>query len=68
MSEHDEQVALIDWAKSQINVYPELQLLYAIPNQGGAGRAAIIRGQKMRREECKKGYLIYAYPLVAEIF
>ena len=55
MSEHDEQVALIDWAKSQINVYPELQLLYAIPNQGGAGRAAIIRGQKMRREGMQKG-------------
>ncbi len=55
MSEHDEQVALIDWAKSQVNVYPELQLLYAIPNQGGAGRGAIIRGQKMRREGMQKG-------------
>lgn len=55
MSEHDEQVALIDWAKSQINVYPELQLLYAIPNQGGSGKAAIIRGQKMRREGMQKG-------------
>ena len=55
MSEHDEQVALIDWAKSQINVYPELQLLYAIPNQGGSGKAAIIRGQRMRREGMQKG-------------
>lgn len=55
MSEHDEQVALIEWAKSQVSVYPELQLLYAIPNQGGSGRGAIIRGQKMRREGMKKG-------------
>lgn len=55
MSEHDEQVALIEWAQSQINIYPELQLLYAVPNQGGAGRAAIIRGQKMKREGMRKG-------------
>ena len=55
MSEHDEQVALIEWAQSQINIYPELQLLYAVPNQGGSGRAAIIRGQKMKREGMRKG-------------
>jgi hypothetical protein len=55
VSEHDEQVALIEWAQSQINIYPELQLLYAVPNQGGAGRAAIIRGQKMKREGMRKG-------------
>ena len=55
MSEHDEQAALIEWAQSQINIYPELQLLYAVPNQGGSGRAAIIRGQKMKREGMKKG-------------
>lgn len=55
MSEHDEQVALIEWAQSQTNIYPELQLLYAVPNQGGAGRAAIIRGQKMKREGMRKG-------------
>jgi len=55
LSEHDEQVAVIQWAESQIHIYPELQLLYAIPNQGGAGRSAILRGQKMRREGMRKG-------------
>lgn len=55
MSEHDEQVALIDWAKSQIHIYPELQLLYSIPNQGGSGRGAIIRGKRMVREGMQKG-------------
>tara|TARA_R110000803_G_scaffold139356_1_gene206028 strand:- start:78 stop:491 length:414 start_codon:yes stop_codon:yes gene_type:complete len=55
MSESEEQSNLIEWAASQENIYPELKLLYAIPNQGGAGKAAIIRGQRMRREGMRKG-------------
>jgi len=55
MSEHDEQVALIEWAQSQVNVYPELQLLYAIPNQGGKGYGAMRRGKKMKAEGMRKG-------------
>jgi len=55
MSESSEQSALIQWAEAQSSVYPELQLLYSIPNQGGSGKQAIIRGQRMRREGQKKG-------------
>lgn len=32
--EHDEQVALFEWAGMQECVYPELRLLHAIPNGG----------------------------------
>jgi hypothetical protein len=55
MSESDEQQALIQWAASQENIYPELKLLYAVPNQGGSGKQAIIRGQRMKREGMRKG-------------
>lgn len=34
-SEHDEQVAVIAWAKAAQGKYPELKLLYAIPNASG---------------------------------
>lgn len=32
MSEHDEQVALFEWAQMMAGEYPELNLLHAIPN------------------------------------
>jgi hypothetical protein len=31
-SEHDEQVAVINWADAMSYKYPELSLLYAVPN------------------------------------
>ena len=34
MSEAQEQVLLFQWAKMQENVYPELKLLFHIPNGG----------------------------------
>jgi|TARA_R110000796_G_scaffold165388_2_gene282178 hypothetical protein len=55
MSESTEQQALFEWAELYKRETPELEMLYAIPNQGGAGKAAIIRGQRMRREGQKKG-------------
>mgnify|MGYP003143062637 FL=1 len=55
MSESTEQQALIQWADLYAVEVPELRLLYAIPNQGGAGKQAIIRGQRMRKEGMKKG-------------
>jgi hypothetical protein len=33
-TEHDEQSALLKWAKLSEGKYPELRLLYAIPNAG----------------------------------
>jgi len=35
MSEHTEQVALFDWARLFGGRYPELALLFAIPNVVG---------------------------------
>lgn len=32
--EHDEQVALFEWASMQEGLHPELRLLHAIPNGG----------------------------------
>ena len=34
MSEEQEQIALFKWAKLQENVYPELRLLFHVPNGG----------------------------------
>lgn len=33
-TEHDEQVALLDWANANLRTYPELRWLFAIPNGG----------------------------------
>lgn len=48
MSEHDEQVLLFEWAKTQ----PELEWLFAIPNGGYRHKAVAI---KMKREGVRAG-------------
>jgi len=55
MSEHDEQVALFDWAMVYQTEVPELAFMFAIPNQGGKGHSAMIRGRKMVKEGLKSG-------------
>lgn len=55
MSEHDEQVALFQWADIYKNEIPELEMLFAIPNQGGGGMQAVRRGKKMVKEGLKAG-------------
>jgi hypothetical protein len=35
-SEHEEQAALVSWAFTFRKSYPELEMLFAIPNQGAA--------------------------------
>lgn len=32
MTEHDEQVAIFQWANTMMSRYPELRLLFAVPN------------------------------------
>lgn len=34
-TEHDEQVTVVEWANLSLGKYPELKLLYAIPNASG---------------------------------
>ena len=52
MSEHQEQVALFQWAELQKCTMPELSLLFSIPNGGHRHKAT---GAKMKREGVKRG-------------
>ena len=36
-TEAEEQIALFEWARLQTGRFPELALLYHVPNGGGAG-------------------------------
>ena len=47
MSEHTEQVALVQWAKLMQRKYPELKNLFAIPNGGARD---IVTGAKLKAE------------------
>jgi len=50
--EHYEQVAVIHWALYHENKYPELKLLYAVPN---GGRRSIGVAKKLKAEGVKRG-------------
>jgi len=50
MSEHDEQVAIFEWAAMSLGVYPELELLYAIPNGAKLPYKKNARGGRYSRE------------------
>lgn len=52
MSEHDEQVKLFQWAAHRLGVYPELALMFAIPN---AGERRGSQGGWMVAEGLKRG-------------
>ncbi len=54
MSEHDEQVALFEWAKLTEALYPDIEWMFAIPN-GGHRHIAV--ATKMKREGVKAGVL-----------
>lgn len=60
-SEHDEQSALVQWAAALCSRYPELSLLYAVPN--GGDRHPVVAG-KLQAEGAKKGVpdLVLPYP------
>lgn len=52
MSEHKHQVAVIDWANAQSGKWPELRLLFAIPNGGERNKAV---AGKLKAEGVKSG-------------
>jgi len=52
MSEHLEQVALFNWAKLSSKKFPELALMYSIPN-GSHRHIAVAR--KLKAEGVKRG-------------
>ena len=43
MSEHDDQCALFEWAEMMAQQYPELDLMFAIPNGGHRYKAVAAR-------------------------
>jgi hypothetical protein len=56
--EKHEQEHLFSWAELMSHQYPELRLMYAIPNAGGytgGFRKNVARVQAMRRQGVKKG-------------
>ncbi|MDI6770118.1 MAG: VRR-NUC domain-containing protein [Anaerolineales bacterium] len=52
MSEHTEQVALFAWAAMQSNLWPELGLLFAVPN-GGLRHVRV--AEKLKAEGVRRG-------------
>lgn len=50
--EHREQVALFEWVEYQLTRYPELELLFAIPNDGD--RHPVV-GARLRAEGVRRG-------------
>lgn len=51
-SEHSEQVAVIDWCNRNAHKYPELGLIFAIPNGGQRNK---ITAMKLKAEGVKAG-------------
>jgi len=63
MTEHDEQAAVIEWARYHENQYPDLALLHAIPNGAWfAGKWGTAK--KMLAEGLKKGVPDLCLPVV----
>jgi hypothetical protein len=59
-SEHDEQVALFQWAELMKHQLPELEMMYAIPN--GGMRNKVVAG-KLKAEGVKAGVLDIFLPV-----
>lgn len=59
-SEHAIQTALFAWAATQFDVYPELKLMFAIPNGGLRSK---ITAAKLKAEGVKPGVLDIFLPV-----
>ena len=60
--EHDEQAALFRWAEMMKRKYPELELMYAVPN---AARRSPRQGAWMKAEGMKAGVPDVHLPVAA---
>lgn len=65
MSEHQHQVALFNWARMHEKAYPELRLMYAIPNGGHRNR---ITAAKLKAEGVKSGVPDVCLPVARQGF
>jgi hypothetical protein len=56
-TEHSEQVTVIDWCFDMLRIYPELDLIFAIPNGAmlGGGRVGAIRANSLKAEGMRPG-------------
>jgi len=52
-TEHEEQKALFEWASLRLSIYPELEMLFAIPNAGAGAQSG--QAGKMKAEGVKAG-------------
>lgn len=75
MSEHDEQVALFQWAALMSAQYPELELLYAVPNgaklpyrKGANGKRYSPEAMRLKSEGLKPGVPDVVWPVARNGF
>jgi len=59
--EHQEQVMIFDWAKIMVHKYPQLDMLYAVPNGGVRGWQTAV---KLKAEGTKSGVPDMCLPVV----
>jgi len=57
VTEHAEQVAVIDWCYANMRQYPQLDLIFAVPNGAmlGGGRLGAIRANTLKAEGLRPG-------------
>lgn len=70
MSEHAEQVAVIDWCFRNTARYPSLDLIFAIPNGAmlGGGRIGAIRMNALKAEGLRPGVCDLFLPLPKGVY
>jgi hypothetical protein len=66
MTEHAEQVAVIDWCFAMTRIHPGLDLIFAIPNGAmlGGGRVGAIRANSLKAEGMRPGVCDLFLPVV----
>ena len=64
-TESQEQIALFQWAAMQDNKYPELKLMYHIPN---GGQRNIVTATRLKREGVKSGVPDIFLPVVKKCY
>ena len=63
-TEHQNQALVMQWASAREGRWPELALLYAIPNfSGRLGKATAMQGARLKREGRKPGIPDLCLPL-----
>lgn len=60
VTEGSEQAAVFEWAGWQMGKYPELKLMYHVPNEG---KRSAVTGARLKREGMKKGVADICLPV-----